>query len=108
MKSADTKSDEVDLVFAAFGCADLDTPINMWLRREDHDAILFGCHNGASTYRVVCRDNQWIGNIGDCPESKSMSLSKSGSISVGNISMSVSKIGKCWTESRPISSNSNG
>ena len=48
-----------------FGCGDMTPPDGAWMTR-DGDVIEIGCHSGSKTWRLECRDNQWMGSVGFC------------------------------------------
>ena len=40
-------------------------PDGAWMTR-DGDVIEIGCHSGSKTWRLECKENQWVGSIGRC------------------------------------------
>ena len=40
-------------------------PNGAWMTR-DGDVIEIGCHSGSKTWRLECRDGQWMGSVGFC------------------------------------------
>ena len=48
-----------------FGCGDMTPPDGAWMTC-DGDVIEIGCHSGSKTWRLECRDNQWMGSVGFC------------------------------------------
>ena len=53
------------ILFAVSGCADMTPPDGAWMTR-DGEVIEIGCHSGSKTWRLECRDNQWMGSVGFC------------------------------------------
>ncbi|KAK2149263.1 hypothetical protein LSH36_458g02027 [Paralvinella palmiformis] len=51
----------------AVGCADLNPPAHAWYRREGDRAII-GCHSSRQekTWHLRCKDNSWLGVVGNC------------------------------------------
>ena len=50
---------------SVFGCGDMTPPDGAWMTR-DGDVIEIGCHSGWKTWRLECRENQWMGSVGFC------------------------------------------
>jgi len=55
--------------FAAIGCSNMVPPEDTWLRRNGNEATL-GCYTSQQTWHLRCRENQWIGVIGNCTRGK--------------------------------------
>ena len=51
--------------FVVLGCGDIKPPDGAWMTRYG-DVIEIGCHSGSKTWRLECKENQWVGSVGFC------------------------------------------
>ncbi len=52
-------------VCAAVGCANIDIPSGMWMRREG-DNLLVRCNQTEEIWYLTCENEAWKGRIGNC------------------------------------------
>ena len=53
----------------AVGCPDMEPPENAWFVRTQLGADI-GCKTTSHTWQLTCENNQWVGSVGNCTESK--------------------------------------
>ena len=58
---------------SAFGCADVLPPAGAWLKR-DSENLMIRCNETGETWYLTCRDNSWIGEIGNCSSASEYGL----------------------------------
>ena len=49
------------------GCPELIRPANAWYKREGNEALI-GCEKSNEEWRLTCKGNKWIGEVGNCTE----------------------------------------
>ena len=54
---------------AAFGCSNPRVPDGAFVDRQG-DRIVIACTSNDGKWEVICRDGQWHGDFGECPERK--------------------------------------
>ena len=52
---------------AALGCADLEEVPDVEIRRDGSTAVI-KCKSSAKTFHMVCKENNWIGDLRNCTE----------------------------------------
>ena len=52
-------------ILSAVGCANIDIPTGMWMRREG-DNLLVKCNLTEETWYLTCENESWKGRIGNC------------------------------------------
>jgi len=45
------------------------SPVNGWVRRDGSRAVI-GCHTTSHSWNLVCIRRRWVGDVGNCTESK--------------------------------------
>ena len=54
-------------VYIVIGCSELTPPSHAWYKREGSKALI-GCQNNDKQWKIKCKGNVWIGEIGNCTE----------------------------------------
>ena len=49
------------------GCADLKLPSTYWVKRGETEALV-GCYTSSKTWRLVCKETAWIGDVTNCSD----------------------------------------
>lgn len=52
--------------YAVLGCADIETPPNSWIQRDDSMMIIHCNTADQQTYSAKCVQHSWVGDIGSC------------------------------------------
>ena len=55
-------------IFIVVGCAEISPPPHAWYKREGNKAII-GCEDNDKEWTVICIENRWEGEIGNCTKS---------------------------------------
>jgi len=53
------------IVCKAIGCADMTASRNSWVERNG-ETMTVGCNHSRQTWHLVCKGNQWVGDISNC------------------------------------------
>jgi len=55
----------ITVMCAVFGCPTLPSTDDYWYRREG-DSLVVGCNSSSDRWSLVCKNQRWIGEIGNC------------------------------------------
>jgi len=54
----------------AVGCAPVTAPVNAWSRVSGQRAVVH-CNSSSEAWFLTCRDNAWVGQVGNCSSGRS-------------------------------------
>ena len=58
------------IVYLAVGCADPEVSPGLVLTRQNPKGVKVQCNNSNQAWHLVCKDTEWVGQIGQCQGGK--------------------------------------
>ena len=49
------------------GCADM-SPIELAYMQRSEDTLMVHCNNTQETWYLICKDREWLGQLGNCSQ----------------------------------------